>query len=45
MLPELKDSESFEKFVEECGEECKENKAGLCMIRCYGQKASTTGAI
>lgn len=40
--PELEDPESYEKFIEECAEECKENKTGVYTIRCYGQKPSTT---
>ncbi|KAI9314397.1 S-adenosyl-L-methionine-dependent methyltransferase [Dichotomocladium elegans] len=36
--PEFKDPEVFEKFIEDCGEECKNNKTTLPWTRIIAQK-------
>ena len=40
--PDLDDPVRCEKFLQECAEECKEYKTSVYLIRCYGQKPSTT---
>ncbi|KAI7873379.1 S-adenosyl-L-methionine-dependent methyltransferase [Lichtheimia hyalospora FSU 10163] len=40
--PDLDDPVRCEKFLQECAEECKEYKTSAYLIRCYGQKPSTT---
>ncbi|CDS09979.1 hypothetical protein LRAMOSA02656 [Lichtheimia ramosa] len=40
--PDLDGPGLYEKFLEDCAEECKENKTSMYLVRCYGQKPSST---